>query len=91
MVTVKPKEWKNGSAPTMRSFAREREHLRDGLDVRDDVVVREHDAFGDAGAAAGKDHGGDGLGRATRSQQSRWKESARPARARSLETVRCDG
>src|ERR1019366_2430465 len=40
------------------------EELRDGVDVADDVVVREHDAFGDAGGSAGEDDGGEGVGRA---------------------------
>ena len=34
------------------------EHLFELLDVRADVIVRQHDAFWLAGAAAGENHGG---------------------------------
>src|ERR1019366_107789 len=42
----------------------EREELRDGVDIADQVVVREHDAFGDAGGSAGEDDAGQGIRRA---------------------------
>ena len=56
MVTVKPKEWKNGRTPAIQSRLREREKLVDGVHVGDDVLVREHHALGPAGAAARENH-----------------------------------
>ena len=40
-------------------IALKREDLAHLLDVRADVVMREHDALGFAGAATGKNHGGE--------------------------------
>ena len=68
----------------------EREDLPDGIDVLHDVLMREDDAFGVAGTTAGKDYGGDGLGRADREASSRAARSLAAARARSLANVRCD-
>ena len=85
MVTVKPKEWKKGSTPTMRSLVADPEDLRDGFDVGDHVVVREHDALGDAGAAAREDDGGERIGRAAGRGESNAAGSKRAAsQARNL-------
>src|ERR1019366_6451048 len=39
------------------------EELRDGVDIADEVVVRKHDALGDASGSAGEDDGGEGVRR----------------------------
>ena len=57
-VTVNPKRMKEGKDTQQRIVSIEHEHLAKLLDVGHDVVMRQHDAFGLAGAAAGKNHGG---------------------------------
>jgi len=56
---MKPKEWKKRKDAEDLVMAVQHEDLRDLLDVGADVVVGEHDALGVAGAAAGKDDGGE--------------------------------
>ena len=46
----------------MRSLAANWNHLADAFDVGHNIAVREHDAFGRAGAAAGKNHGSEIVG-----------------------------
>ena len=71
MVTVNPNEWKNGREPATRSLCVDAENLRDGFNVGDHVVMREHDALWHSGAAAREDDGRRGIGTATATIQHR--------------------
>ena len=63
-VAVKPKEWKNGQDAEKSVLRAEVEQLAELLGVRGDIVMGEHDPLRFAGAAAGKNHGGEVVQRA---------------------------